>query len=317
MREVALEHIEGQRVGMFGGFGRENEARLRVDEPADEPRGRSAVDVRARAREPCATTVAPDIERPGCGLRVPAAVAGEFVLHFHPERRGEEINAAHVLELSGELFEFGGFENAAFSFALARSAQRGEQRGVILRAGFVEKMNDLGVLHALDLAHTQDGRIGTVGARLLDEPLEPFVVLRCVGKQIGRAFERDGTRAAQLPPQAQARSGAARWELVEKEEPAGHVAFLVKYIFRLVRAFSRDERVLEGETIRRFYELKLYPERMPRFPAALTLRHTIEPGRVLWGKNAESLEKSDAFFLASVTSVETVMAALRPEPARL
>ena len=72
---------------------------------------------------------------------------------------------------------------------------------------------------------------------------------------------------------------------------------------------SRDERVREGEDIRRFHPLKVYPERMPRFPAALTIRHTIDEQSPLRDETAETLEKCDAFLVASVASVETVMAA--------
>ena len=73
--------------------------------------------------------------------------------------------------------------------------------------------------------------------------------------------------------------------------------------------FSRDEKVLEGGDVRRFHDLKVYPERMTRFPAALTIRHTIDAQSPLHGETAETLAASDAFFLAEVTSVETVMAA--------
>ncbi len=77
--------------------------------------------------------------------------------------------------------------------------------------------------------------------------------------------------------------------------------------FRLM--FSRDEKVLEGEELRRFYALKVYPERMARFPAALTIRHTIDAQSPLYGETEKTLEECDAFFLAEVISVETVMAA--------
>lgn len=77
--------------------------------------------------------------------------------------------------------------------------------------------------------------------------------------------------------------------------------------FRMI--YSRDERVLEGEEIRRFYHLKLYPDRMISFPAALTIRHTIDETSPLYGVTAERLEKEDAFFLASTVSLELVMAA--------
>src|SRR3954468_22297007 len=77
--------------------------------------------------------------------------------------------------------------------------------------------------------------------------------------------------------------------------------------FRII--YSRDERVLEGEEIRRFYYLKLYPDRMISFPAALTIRHTIDEQSPLFGVTPERLEKEDAFFIASTVSLELVMAA--------
>lgn len=73
--------------------------------------------------------------------------------------------------------------------------------------------------------------------------------------------------------------------------------------------FSRDELVAEGEIIRRFYPLTVYPAHMLRFPAALTIRHTIDERSPLHGETAESLEKCDAFILASVTSYEEIIAA--------
>jgi hypothetical protein len=77
--------------------------------------------------------------------------------------------------------------------------------------------------------------------------------------------------------------------------------------FRML--YSRDEWVKEGEEIRRFYELKVYPERMVSFPAALIIRHTIDEQSPLFGVTPQSLEKEDAFFVASTLSLELVMAA--------
>jgi inward rectifier potassium channel len=77
--------------------------------------------------------------------------------------------------------------------------------------------------------------------------------------------------------------------------------------FRLL--YSRDERTAEGDDIRRFYELKVYPERMISFPAALIIRHTIDEQSPLQGITLERLEKEDAFFVASTLSLELVMAA--------
>jgi inward rectifier potassium channel len=82
---------------------------------------------------------------------------------------------------------------------------------------------------------------------------------------------------------------------------------MVEATFRIT--FSRDEESLEGEYVRRFHALKVYPEHMIRFPAAITLRHTVDQHSPLHGETAESLERSDAFFVAAVISIETVMAA--------
>jgi inward rectifier potassium channel len=82
---------------------------------------------------------------------------------------------------------------------------------------------------------------------------------------------------------------------------------MVEAQFRLL--LSRDERVKEGEDIRRFHALKVFPEHMVNFPAALTIRHTIDQDSPLRGATPEILEKCDAFFVASATSIEIVMAA--------
>jgi inward rectifier potassium channel len=82
---------------------------------------------------------------------------------------------------------------------------------------------------------------------------------------------------------------------------------MVEARFRLI--LSRDERVKEGDEIRRFHPLKVYPEHMITFPAALVIRHTIDEQSPLYGATPASLEQCDAFFVASTTSIETVMAA--------
>jgi inward rectifier potassium channel len=82
---------------------------------------------------------------------------------------------------------------------------------------------------------------------------------------------------------------------------------MVEAEFRIM--FSRDELILEGDTFRRFYPLKLDFDRLIVFPAALTLRHLIDEHSPLYGATPESLEASDAFVLASVVCVETVIPA--------
>lgn len=82
---------------------------------------------------------------------------------------------------------------------------------------------------------------------------------------------------------------------------------MVEAEFRLM--MHRDERVQEGEVVRRFYSLKLHFDRLIMFPAALTLRHTIDEQSPLHGITPELLEAADTRLMASVVCVETVIPA--------
>src|SRR6266516_6663794 len=70
---------------------------------------------------------------------------------------------------------------------------------------------------------------------------------------------------------------------------------MVEAEFRIM--FSRDEPLLEGGDFRYFYVLKLHFDRLTVFPAALTLRHTIDGECPLFGATFESLEASRALFI--------------------
>jgi inward rectifier potassium channel len=82
---------------------------------------------------------------------------------------------------------------------------------------------------------------------------------------------------------------------------------LVEAEFRIM--FSRDQDIVEDDAYRHFYALKLDFERMIVFPAALTLRHTIDERSPLSGATPQSLEASNATFVASVVGIETVIPA--------
>jgi len=82
---------------------------------------------------------------------------------------------------------------------------------------------------------------------------------------------------------------------------------MVEAEFRIM--FSRDEPLLEGGDFRYFYVLKLHFDRLTVFPAALTLRHTIDEKSPLFGETVESLEASRALFLVSVVGIDPVIAA--------
>jgi inward rectifier potassium channel len=83
---------------------------------------------------------------------------------------------------------------------------------------------------------------------------------------------------------------------------------MVEAEFRIM--FTRDEPLLEdGEMFRCFHALKLHFDRLIVFPAALTLRHTIDESSPLYGETPESLEAGRALLMASVVGVETVIPA--------
>jgi inward rectifier potassium channel len=82
---------------------------------------------------------------------------------------------------------------------------------------------------------------------------------------------------------------------------------MVEAEFRIM--FSRDEPLLEGGDFRYFYVLKLQFDRLTVFPAALTLRHTIDEKSPLFGATVESLQASRALFLVSVVGIDPVIAA--------
>ena len=78
--------------------------------------------------------------------------------------------------------------------------------------------------------------------------------------------------------------------------------------FRMV--VVRDERMLEGDVMRRFYPLKLHVGSAPFiFPAAFTIRHTIDEQSPLYGQDAAEIERTDTRVFASVIAIDTIMAA--------
>src|SRR5437764_4763067 len=80
---------------------------------------------------------------------------------------------------------------------------------------------------------------------------------------------------------------------------------MVEAEFRIM--FSRDEPLLEGGDFRYFYVLKLHFDRLTVFPAALTLRHTIDEKSPLFGATTESLQSSRILFLVSVVGIDPPM----------
>src|SRR5438045_7676905 len=82
---------------------------------------------------------------------------------------------------------------------------------------------------------------------------------------------------------------------------------MVEAEFRIM--FSRDEPLVEGGDFRYFYVLKLHFDRLTVFPAALTLRHTIDEKSPLFSATVESLSASRALFIVSLVGIDQVFAA--------
>jgi inward rectifier potassium channel len=82
---------------------------------------------------------------------------------------------------------------------------------------------------------------------------------------------------------------------------------MVEVEFRLM--FTRDQPILEGDNFRHFYNLKLAFNRLIAWPAALTLRHTIDETSPLYGATLESLEAERGILIASVVGIDPVISA--------
>jgi inward rectifier potassium channel len=68
--------------------------------------------------------------------------------------------------------------------------------------------------------------------------------------------------------------------------------------------FARQERTLEGEEVRRFYDLELMRYRNAIFNYSWTAIHPISLDSPLYGATAESLKAADADIVVSVTGID-------------
>lgn len=71
--------------------------------------------------------------------------------------------------------------------------------------------------------------------------------------------------------------------------------------------FARMERTIEGEAVRRFYDLELTRSRNAIFAFSWTAVHPIVPGSPLHGASPQSLAESAAWIVVSVTGLDETM----------
>jgi inward rectifier potassium channel len=72
--------------------------------------------------------------------------------------------------------------------------------------------------------------------------------------------------------------------------------------------FSRIERTVEGQQMRRFYDLQLVRNRNAIFAYSWTAIHQIVPGSPLYGATPKSLADSNAWIVVSVTGLDETFA---------
>ena len=107
-------------------------------------------------------------------------------------------------------------------------------------------------------------------------PLE--AIRRRLALKVGEHAAFDGwTAKAVDSAAAELGIDAAQARLAFPKDPPA----MVEAEFRIM--FNRDEALLEGGDFRYFYSLKLQFDRLPTFPAALTLRHVIDKHSPLYG----------------------------------
>ena len=231
VRELALEHVEAQlaRLGLVAARGHELEARLLIDEAADQPGRRDAIDLHAAAGDPGAVA-----ERAGgrCGLcwRHGILLLQDGLETRHQALRreapvgAEEIDgddgielpaqARHLARHLGEL-TVGGF------VALARRdlARLGRDLRVVLVARVVEQHLHVVVAQALDQGGFADHRLAAVLDDLLGEPGEVLLSLGIGRQRIDRALHRDRAKRLQPPPHLDPRIGGLGGKLMDQQQP--------------------------------------------------------------------------------------------------
>jgi inward rectifier potassium channel len=70
----------------------------------------------------------------------------------------------------------------------------------------------------------------------------------------------------------------------------------------------RDEETQEGDTIRRFYDLKLARHRSPVFALTFTVMHPIDHDSPLYGATAETLRAQNAELIVTATGIDETIA---------
>ncbi len=70
----------------------------------------------------------------------------------------------------------------------------------------------------------------------------------------------------------------------------------------------RDERTVEGEQVRRFYDLELLHRQNAAFALSWTVIHQLTPASPLYGATPESLDESDTIIIVSVTGFDEAFA---------
>src|SRR5262245_16224943 len=261
MSELRFEHVEAQLtlLGLIT-FGRhELEPRARIDEAADEPGARHAVDMDALARHPDATTDALQVAPGVLHGRVSFAGGIQTRLQGGENRvRGplllgaEEVDRHDLGEAAPQACKRGLCLCAPLAVERAGGGEPGNQlpclvgdATVVIHPRGAEECLDLVVREALDEAGFANGCFSALPDDLLADPLKVLLCLIAPRKDIDGILDADGAQALQPAPDLHTQIVRLGRDRMDQQEPARLVPL------RQGCSHETDEPIL-GTTVSRF-----------------------------------------------------------------
>src|SRR5262249_7378816 len=201
VRELSIQHVEGDGARHSIRTWREHKLRLPINELRDQPSRADTLDLGPRPREPWFALVLLRIEH--CQLSRATAAFGATEQHrdIVPACTLEEIDLANFTELSRKALQFCSCRLHIHFFAPPdETLKRLSQFGIICRPAVIEHRDPLLFAQALDFLRPNQRGITSVVTDLLCQPLKLLVLHGLVRKQICRCFDLHCAHLLQASP---------------------------------------------------------------------------------------------------------------------
>ena len=229
MAEIGVEGVERNRVGSVGRVA-EDERRLRIDEAADQPGRRHAVDAGPRPRQPdLVLIVRGAIDGSGswchgCALSCVPFEARDEIGGAIASGRAEEVDASRLVEPLAQapqpLHQLAAWVRRGRALgALERFRGVGGERFEVLTARGLKEVDDLALRRRIGRPRDEHRGLATAGGDLVLDPREVLACLGRVGQHVRGSLQRHGADALQPPPRLHARMRVPRRQGVEEQEP--------------------------------------------------------------------------------------------------